>query len=71
MRNLIIVTMIYILTGCSQLQPKSNNATKHCTQRGGDIVIIKRNVIDATYCKLPDGSFIEVWRLYLKDYILP
>jgi len=69
MRNLIIATIIYTLTGCSQFQPKSNNATKHCIQRGGEIVMMKRSVIDATYCKLPNGSFVEVWRLYLKDYI--
>lgn len=69
MKNFAIALTIFMLSGCSVSGMSA--ARKHCLQRGGKVIEIKKTFVNSSYCRLPDGSFIDEWRLYFKDHLLP
>ncbi|MBD8129092.1 DUF333 domain-containing protein [Pantoea agglomerans] len=72
MKWLTVILALQILTACgsSPLQRESS-ADRYCHQQGGTLSYEKRLFGKTVFCRLPDGNWIEVWRLYLRDHVLP
>lgn len=72
MKRIIIVAPLLMLSACSTVSPNSGNtAEKYCQDRGGTIFARKGLFGITEFCLLPDDTRIEIWRLYLKDHVLP
>ncbi|AZV95220.1 hypothetical protein CBF45_17025 [Bordetella sp. J329] len=46
----------------------SNPAAVHCEERGGKVTIESRPEGQAGVCLLPDGSRVDEWELYRRDF---
>ncbi len=48
----------------TRLAGPDNPAQKICADQGGQLEIRSEQAGEAGYCRLPDGSLIEEWKLY-------